>query len=103
MMRTGMVMAEEGDPAGAGAQGVAAAEVEAEAEGTFFIPFQAMIALMPLVSGRDNPGNNLHVSGLTHKVDNRDLETAFAKVGRVRILSPSCLHPLFTAHAAASS
>ncbi|KAJ3841452.1 hypothetical protein EV361DRAFT_756576, partial [Lentinula raphanica] len=30
-----------------------------------------------------NPGNNLHVSGLSHKVDSRDLESAFAKVGRV--------------------
>ena len=30
-----------------------------------------------------NPGNNLHVSGLSHKVDTRDLEQAFAKVGRV--------------------
>lgn len=31
-----------------------------------------------------NPGNNLHVSGLSLKVDTRDLEAAFAKVGRVR-------------------
>ncbi|KAI0714767.1 hypothetical protein C8Q76DRAFT_582486, partial [Earliella scabrosa] len=31
-----------------------------------------------------NPGNNLHVSGLSHKVDTRDLEQAFAKVGRVK-------------------
>ncbi|KAI0652584.1 hypothetical protein C8Q79DRAFT_898325, partial [Trametes meyenii] len=31
-----------------------------------------------------NPGNNLHVSGLSHKVDTRDLEAAFAKVGRVQ-------------------
>ena len=30
-----------------------------------------------------NPGNNLHVSGLSHKVDTRDLEAAFAKIGRV--------------------
>jgi len=39
--------------------------------------------------GRDsergqNPGNNLHVSGLSHKVDTRDLEASFAKVGRVK-------------------
>ena len=34
-------------------------------------------------SGRQNPGNNLHVSGLSHKVDTRDLEAAFAKIGRV--------------------
>ncbi|KAF8633536.1 hypothetical protein AX15_001340 [Amanita polypyramis BW_CC] len=34
--------------------------------------------------GGQNPGNNLHVSGLSHKVDTRDLEAAFAKVGRVK-------------------
>ncbi|EGO05383.1 hypothetical protein SERLA73DRAFT_157931 [Serpula lacrymans var. lacrymans S7.3] len=34
--------------------------------------------------GRHNPGNNLHVSGLSHKVDTRDLEQAFAKIGRVK-------------------
>ncbi|KAJ7199439.1 hypothetical protein GGX14DRAFT_325221, partial [Mycena pura] len=31
-----------------------------------------------------NPGNNLHVSGLSHKIDTRDLESAFAKIGRVK-------------------
>ncbi|KAI0095193.1 hypothetical protein BDY19DRAFT_878878, partial [Irpex rosettiformis] len=31
-----------------------------------------------------NPGNNLHVSGLSHRVDTRDLEQAFAKIGRVK-------------------
>jgi transformer-2 protein len=30
-----------------------------------------------------NPGNNLHVSGLTTRVESRDLEEAFSKVGRV--------------------
>ena len=38
-------------------------------------------------SGREgglNPGNNLHVSGLSHRVDTRDLEQTFAKIGRVR-------------------
>lgn len=34
--------------------------------------------------GGQNPGNNLHVSGLSHKVDTRELEQAFAKVGRVK-------------------
>ncbi|KAF5350774.1 hypothetical protein D9758_010390 [Tetrapyrgos nigripes] len=34
-----------------------------------------------------NPGNNLHVSGLSKKVDNRELEAAFAKVGRVQKVS----------------
>ena len=33
----------------------------------------------------NNPGNNLHVSGLSKQVDTRELEQAFAKVGRVRI------------------
>ncbi|KAE9401204.1 RNA-binding domain-containing protein [Gymnopus androsaceus JB14] len=32
----------------------------------------------------ENPGNNLHVSGLSHKVDTRELEATFAKVGRVQ-------------------
>ncbi|KAG6919852.1 hypothetical protein DXG01_015559 [Tephrocybe rancida] len=32
----------------------------------------------------NNPGNNLHVSGLSHKVDTRSLEAAFAKIGRVK-------------------
>jgi len=31
-----------------------------------------------------NPGNNLHVSGLSSRVDTRDLEAAFAKIGRVK-------------------
>ncbi|KAH0837790.1 hypothetical protein J3R83DRAFT_5970 [Lanmaoa asiatica] len=34
--------------------------------------------------GGHNPGNNLHVSGLSHKVDTRDLEQTFAKIGRVK-------------------
>lgn len=34
--------------------------------------------------GGHNPGNNLHVSGLSHRVDTRDLEQAFAKIGRVK-------------------
>ncbi|KZT02046.1 RNA-binding domain-containing protein, partial [Laetiporus sulphureus 93-53] len=34
--------------------------------------------------GSNNPGNNLHVSSLSHKVDTRDLEAAFAKVGRIK-------------------
>lgn len=34
--------------------------------------------------GGNNPGNNLHVSGLNHKVDTRELEALFAKVGRVQ-------------------
>ncbi|KAG6823477.1 hypothetical protein H0H93_003592, partial [Arthromyces matolae] len=31
-----------------------------------------------------NPGNNLHVSGLSTKIDARSLEAAFAKIGRVQ-------------------
>jgi len=34
--------------------------------------------------GNHNPGNNLHVSGLSTKVDNKDLEAAFSKCGRVQ-------------------
>ncbi|OBZ79801.1 Serine/arginine-rich splicing factor SR45a [Grifola frondosa] len=34
--------------------------------------------------GGQNPGNNLHVSSLSHRVDTRELEQAFAKVGRVK-------------------
>ncbi|TFY60746.1 hypothetical protein EVJ58_g4949 [Rhodofomes roseus] len=34
--------------------------------------------------GGQNPGNNLHVSGLSNKVDTRDLEAAFSKVGRIQ-------------------
>jgi hypothetical protein len=33
--------------------------------------------------GGHNPGNNLHVSGLSGKIDQRDLEAAFSKYGRV--------------------
>ncbi|CAK5266626.1 unnamed protein product [Mycena citricolor] len=35
-------------------------------------------------SGGDNPGNNLHVSGLSHRLEVHELETAFAKTGRVQ-------------------
>lgn len=38
----------------------------------------------PAEGGGLNPGNNLHVSGLSHRVDTRDLEAAFAKIGRVQ-------------------
>jgi len=38
----------------------------------------------PSSPGNHNPGNNLHVSGLSHRVDSRDLETHFAAIGRVR-------------------
>lgn len=34
--------------------------------------------------GDSNPGNNLHVSGLSAKVTDRDLEEAFGKFGKVR-------------------
>jgi len=34
--------------------------------------------------GNHNPGNNLHVTGLSLKVDQRDLEAAFSKCGRVQ-------------------
>ncbi|KAG8829740.1 hypothetical protein FRC17_006132 [Serendipita sp. 399] len=31
-----------------------------------------------------NPGNNLHVSGLSSRIDSRELEAIFAKVGKVK-------------------
>lgn len=34
-----------------------------------------------------NPGNNLHVSGLSLRVEERDLEDLFGKHGRVRLVS----------------
>jgi transformer-2 protein len=37
--------------------------------------------------GGINPGNNLHVSGLSSRVDNRELETLFSKMGKVDLLS----------------
>lgn len=33
----------------------------------------------------ENRGNNLHVSGLSLRVEERDLEAAFSKYGRVRL------------------
>lgn len=38
--------------------------------------------------GGTNPGNNLHVSGLATRVDTRDLEAAFGKIGRVGSFLP---------------
>jgi len=34
--------------------------------------------------GGQNPGNNLHVSGLSHRVDSRELGNHFAAIGRVQ-------------------
>ncbi|KDQ15586.1 hypothetical protein BOTBODRAFT_108308 [Botryobasidium botryosum FD-172 SS1] len=34
--------------------------------------------------GGVNPGNNLHVSGLSSRVDSRELETLFSKCGKVQ-------------------
>jgi len=41
--------------------------------------------------GSTNPGNNLHVSGLSSRVDNRALEELFAKYGRVSSFSFTAL------------
>ena len=41
--------------------------------------------------GGQNPGNNLHVSSLSHRVDSRDLENHFAAIGRVSHRSLSCV------------
>ena len=50
--------------------------------------------------GGANPGNNLHVSGLSGSVEERDLEDAFSKYGRV---STSYLAALFAAAQPAGS
>lgn len=76
------------------AKEVAALEVEAlwpEMEETGGLSFHHYIHIVTCSNcfsrdgggGGNNPGNNLHVSGLSSKVDTRDLEAAFAKVGRV--------------------
>ena len=76
--------------AGAGAQVVRLAT--REGEHTFlvwvlswlFMPASASYSQLIFSDSRSaNPGNNLHVSGLSHRVDSRDLEAAFAKIGRV--------------------
>jgi len=36
------------------------------------------------VDGGSNPGNNLHISGLSSRVDSRELEAIFSKVGKVK-------------------
>ncbi|MCO5588560.1 hypothetical protein L7F22_042517 [Adiantum nelumboides] len=36
--------------------------------------------------GDVNPGNNLHVSGVGHRVTDRELEEAFAKFGRAQVM-----------------
>src|SRR5258706_6123519 len=41
------------------------------------------------VDGGSNPGNNLHISGLSSRVDSRELEAIFNKVGKVRLLHDS--------------
>lgn len=46
-----------------------------------------------------NPGNNLHVSSLSHKVDNRELETVFSKYGKVGSLTG---HSVWYSHFAGS-
>lgn len=48
--------------------------------------------------GGQNPGNNLHVSGLSSRVDTRDLEAAFAKIGRVSLSSCRASNLISTYH-----
>jgi RNA recognition motif-containing protein len=42
--------------------------------------------------GDANPGNNLHVSGLSTRVEDRDLEEIFSKFGRVRPIAQVIAH-----------
>ena len=41
------------------------------------------VLILPRGDVSGNPGNNLHVSGLDPKVDNRELEALFSKFGKV--------------------
>ncbi|KAJ7352046.1 hypothetical protein DFH08DRAFT_693286 [Mycena albidolilacea] len=77
-----MAAAESGDGAGAGAP---AGTAGTESGGTSLF-FRLVFRLEHEANdgGSVNPGNNLHVSGLSHKIDTRDLEAAFAKIGRVQ-------------------
>jgi RNA recognition motif-containing protein len=53
--------------------------------------------LLKRSDGAHNPGNNLHVSGLSNKIDQRDLEAVFSKFGRVSFrLFKSDLNTHFT-------
>lgn len=72
-----------GGQAGAAARSVAALRRQAR---TFLQSFSArsLTAISSRNDGSTNPGNNLHVSGLSSRVDNRSLEELFAKYGRVR-------------------
>jgi hypothetical protein len=73
---TGAAMLLEGP--GAGAPALTRKEKEGQSD------IHRTSARVSLIShASNNPGNNLHVSGLSHKVDTRDLEAAFAKIGRV--------------------
>ncbi|GAA98830.1 hypothetical protein E5Q_05518 [Mixia osmundae IAM 14324] len=48
-------------------------------------PARAAYRPMPAqAGGGENPGNNLHVSGLSNRTEDRDLEDCFAKFGRVQ-------------------
>lgn len=38
--------------------------------------------------GEGNPGNNLHVSGLSTRVEDRDLDEVFSKFGQVSASQP---------------
>ncbi|KAF8333245.1 uncharacterized protein EI90DRAFT_3015647 [Cantharellus anzutake] len=44
------------------------------------------------MDGSSNPGNNLHVSGLDSKVDNRELEAIFSKYGKVDVERAAIMH-----------
>jgi hypothetical protein len=87
------------DPAGARVLG-SGRRIEGQSSASLF-DFRHRLILVCVISrsgdggGGQNPGNNLHISGLSHKVDTRDLEAAFAKIGRVRKRQLHLALPLF--------
>lgn len=57
----------------------------------FFLKTQTTTSDHSIVRGQqpgNNPGNNLHVSGLSTRVEDRDLEEIFGKFGRVHLSLP---------------
>lgn len=62
-------------------------KIKVMGELTFQLLFYKLLSLCCRAEGGGtNPGNNLHVSGLSSKIDSRELESIFAKIGKVRIV-----------------
>lgn len=50
---------------------------------TFIFLFIPSLTVFDSPDGGTNPGNNLHVSGLSSRIDSRELEAIFSKIGKV--------------------